>query len=128
MDLARGGSARGAQARGRKDLVSVDVFEALDLRVGIVTEVHAFPEARKPAWRLTVDFGPAVGVLSTSAQVTNYDREELLGRVVVGAVNLFPKRVAGFVSEFLLLGAMELDGRVRLLSLPDDVSVGAAIA
>ena len=111
----------------RKDEVGADAFFALDLRVGRVVEVEPFPEARKPAWRLRVDFGPRVGVLSTSAQVTNYSQDELRGRLVVGALNLGTKRIAGFTSEFLVLGALEADGTVLLLEVPD-VAPGAPIA
>ena len=93
-----------------------------------MTEVEEFPEARDPAWKLTVDFGPAVGMLRTSAKITNYTRDELLGRLVTGAINLPPKRIAGFRSEFLVLGALEADGTVRLLELPGDVEPGAPIA
>jgi tRNA-binding protein len=103
-------------------------FAALDLRVGRVTDVEGFPEARKPAWKLTVDFGPVVGVLRTSAQVVNYDRAELVGRLVVGAVNLPTKRIAGFASQFLVLGGLEADGTVRLLEVDDDLPVGAVVA
>jgi tRNA-binding protein len=111
----------------RKEDVGPDVFPALDLRVGRVVEVEPFPEARKPAWRLRVDFGPRIGVLATSAQVTNYTQDELRGRLVVGAVNLGTKRIAGFTSEFLMLGALEHDGTVLLLEVPD-VAPGAPIA
>jgi tRNA-binding protein len=111
----------------RKAEVGADAFFALDLRVGRVVEVEPFPEARKPAWRLRVDFGPHVGVLSTSAQVTNYSQDELRGRLVVGALNLGTKRIAGFTSEFLVLGALEADGTVLLLEVPD-VAPGAPIA
>ena len=103
-------------------------FFAVDMRVGVVTEVEAFPEARDPAWKLSVDFGPVIGIRRTSAQVTNYSRDELLGRKVVGALNLGPKRIAGFRSEFLILGSMDPDGLVRLLRVDDDAPVGAAIA
>ncbi|MBW3657683.1 MAG: tRNA-binding protein [Actinobacteria bacterium] len=103
-------------------------FFAVDMRVGRVTEVEDFPEARKPAWKLTVDFGPVLGTLRTSAQVKNYAREELLDRLVVGAVNLGRKRIAGFESQFLVLGALEADGTVRLLAVDDDVPVGSAVA
>ena len=105
--------------------VDLNDFFALDLRVGCVTAVDEFPEARKPAWKLTVDFGPEVGVLQTSAQVTNYGRDDLVGRQVVGAINLGTKRIAGFVSEFLVLGATDPgDGAVHLLELPDTVAPG----
>jgi tRNA-binding protein len=112
----------------RKPDVGADGFFAVDMRTGRVTGVEPFPEARKPAWKLTVDFGPVVGTLRTSAQITNYTADELLGRLVVGAINLGRKRIAGFTSEFLVLGALDPDGTVRLLELPDDVDVGAPIA
>ncbi len=111
-----------------KDTVGIDGFFAVDMRVGRVTEVEDFPQARKPAWRITVDFGPVIGTLRSSAQITNYSREELLGRLVVGAVNLGEKRIAGFTSQFLVLGALDADGTVRLLAVPDDVEPGAIIA
>lgn len=91
-------------------------FFAADLRVGRVLSVEPFPEARKPAYKLTVDFGPAVGVLRTSAQITNYRPDELKDRLVVGVVNLGKKRIAGFTSEFLVLGSYAADGAVNLLS------------
>ncbi len=112
----------------RKDDVGADAFFALDLRVGRVEAVEEFPEARKPAWKLTVDFGPLVGKLRTSAQITNYSREELMGRLVVGAINLGRKKIAGFTSEFLVLGSLDADGTVRLLQLEHDVQPGAPIA
>jgi tRNA-binding protein len=112
----------------RKDDVGAEGFFALDLRVGRVTAVEPFPEARKPSWKLTVDFGSVVGELRTSAQVTNYAEDELLGRLVVGAINLGSRRIAGFRSEFLVLGALDPDGTVRLLQLEDGVTPGAPIA
>lgn len=112
----------------RKPDIRAPAFFAVDLRAGRVTAVQEFPEARKPSWKLAVDFGPAVGTLHTSAQITNYPHEELLGRLVVGAINLGRKRIASFTSEFLVLGALEPDGTVRLLELPDDVPLGAPIA
>src|SRR5262245_51139024 len=90
----------------RKTDIEPAAFFAVDMRVGRVVDVSPFPEARKPAWKLTVDFGPAIGTLRTSAQVTNYSAEELKDRLVAGAVNLGRKRIAGFVSEFLVLGAI----------------------
>jgi tRNA-binding protein len=112
----------------RKPDVGAEGFFAVDMRAGRVSDVEPFPEARKPAWKLTVDFGPVIGTLRTSAQVTNYSADELTGRMVVGALNLGRKRIAGFTSEFLILGALDPDGTVRLLELPDDVGVGAPIA
>lgn len=112
----------------RKGDVSAEAFFALDLRAGRITGVEDFPQARNPAWKLTVDFGPVVGSLRTSAQVTNYTREALIGRLVVGAINLGSKRIAGFTSEFLVLGALEPDGTVRLLQLEEGVAPGAPVA
>lgn len=116
------------EALPRKEDVGASTFFSLDLRVGRVTAVDAFPDARRPAWKLTVDFGPAVGTLRTSAQITNYTAEELTGRLVVGAINLGGKRIAGFTSEFLVLGSLDPDGTVRLLKVEDGVAPGAPIA
>ncbi len=111
-----------------RDEVDPDSFFAMDLRVGIVTAVEDFPEARKPAWKLTVDFGPHVGTLRTSAQVTNYDAVDLQGRTVVGAVNLPSRRIAGFDSEFLVLGGLHADGTVALLAPDADLPPGSVVA
>src|SRR5687767_13918488 len=109
--------------------ISPDEFFALDLRVGRVTAVEPFPEARKPAWKVTVDFGEDSGTRRTSAQITNYSRDELVGRLVVGAINLGTKRIAGFTSEFLVLGAIDPDGgTMHLLELPPGVEPGWSIA
>jgi tRNA-binding protein len=112
----------------RKPDVGLAGFLALDLRVGRVTDVQPFPEARDPAWKLTVDFGPVVGELSTSAKVTNYPADELVGRTVVGAINLGAKRIAGFTSQFLVLGGLEPDGTVRLLAPDGDLTPGSVVA
>ena len=90
--------------------------------------MEPFPEARKPALKIEVDFGPVVGRLWSSAQITNYEAGELLGRMVVGAINLGERRIAGFRSQFLVLGALDPDGTVRLLELPEGVLPGSAIA
>jgi tRNA-binding protein len=112
----------------RKRDVDGPAFFAIDMRAGVVVAVAAFPEARKPALKIEVDFGPVVGRLQSSAQITNYSPEELLGRTVVGAINLGERRIAGFRSEFLVLGALDADGTVRLLELPDGVEPGSVIA
>lgn len=112
----------------RKPDIGVDDFAAVDLRVGTVSAVQPFPEARKPAWKLTVDFGPDVGTLVTSAQVTNYGADELVGRQVVGAINLGHRRIAGFVSQFLVLGGIEPDGTVRLLRPDGGLPPGSPVA
>lgn len=108
--------------------IDAATFAAVDVRVGRVLEVEAFPQARTPAWKLTVDFGPVLGALRTSAQVTRYRAEELAGRLVVGVVNLGPKRIAGFESQFLVLGSLDPDGTVRLLSPDPDARPGDRIA
>ena len=113
---------------GRKADVGAEGYFALDIRVGRIVDVQDFPEARKPAWRIRVDFGPLVGELQSSAQMTNYSKQELLGRAVVGAINLGSKKIAGFKSEFLILGALDPDGTVRLLQVEDGVEPGAPVA
>jgi tRNA-binding protein len=97
---------------------TIDDFERLDLRVGRVIEARPFPEARRPAYRLRVDLGPG-GVRSSSAQLpgTYPDPSSLVGRLVVCVANLPPRRVAGFVSEVLILGALPADGRIPLLEV-----------
>ncbi|MHB8294423.1 MAG: tRNA-binding protein [Acidimicrobiales bacterium] len=108
--------------------VSPEAFFALDIRVGKVVAVEDFPEARKPAWKLTVDFGPELGTRRTSAQVRNYIAEDLLGTLVVGVVNLGRKVIAGFASEFLVLGALDESGIVRLLRPDEGASPGDRVA
>lgn len=112
----------------KKPDITADAFFSVDLRAGRVTDVHPFPEARKPSYKITVDFGPVVGTLTTSAQVTQYSPAELTGRMVAAAINLGRRKIAGFRSEFLILGALDPDGTVRLLELPDGVAPGAPIA
>lgn len=112
----------------RKHDISGPDFFAVDMRVGEVVDVRPFPEARKRAYQLVVDFGPVVGTLETSAQVTNYDRDELVGRRVVGAINLGVRRIAGFESQFLVLGGLAPDGTVHLLAPDADVPLGAPVA
>ena len=104
-----------------------DEFERLELAIGVVTEVDDFPEARKPAWKLTVDFGPR-GVRRSSAQITHYAREELLGRQVVCVLGFEPKRIAGFPSEVLVLGGMSEEHGVVLLRPDRDVEPGTSVA
>jgi tRNA-binding protein len=116
------------QGPPRKPEVGAEAFFALDLRAGLVRDVEPHSEARKRAYKLVVDFGEQVGLLRTSAQITNYSLEELRGRMVVGAINLGTKRIAGFVSEFLVLGAVEPDGTVRLLQVEEGVLPGAPVA
>jgi tRNA-binding protein len=104
-----------------------DHFAGLDIRVGRITGVDEFPEARVPAWKLTIDFGPEVGEKRSSAQITHYPREELLGRLIVAVVNFEPKRIAGFKSEVLVLGALDDEKGVVLLRPDEEVVVGDRI-
>ena len=107
--------------------ITFDDFLKVDMRVGRIVEVEEFPEARKPAWKLTIDFGSEIGTKRSSAQVTNYSREELEGRLVVAVVNFPPRRIGPFSSEVLVLGASDAEGRVILLEPRSDVPVGARI-
>jgi tRNA-binding protein len=107
--------------------IGFDQFLAVDMRVGVVTAVEDFPEARKPAWKLTIDFGPEIGVKRSSAQITNYAREELEGRRVVAVVNFPPRQIGPFRSEVLCLGASNEAEEIILLRPDTDVPVGARI-
>jgi tRNA-binding protein len=108
-------------------MISFDDFLAVDMRVGRVIAVEEFPEARKPAWKLTIDFGDELGTKRSSAQITNYAREELEGRLVVGVVNFPPRQIGPVRSEVLCLGASDAEGRVILLAPDADVPLGARI-
>jgi tRNA-binding protein len=103
-------------------------FEKVDVRVGIVVAVEDFPKARKPAYKLTVDFGP-LGVKRSSAQITVlYPKEHLLGRQVLAVVNLAPRQIADFVSEVLILGIADSEGTVILLSTEREARTGSRVS
>ena len=94
-------------------------FEKVEMRVGTVLEVNDFPEARKPAYQLTIDFGAEIGIRKTSAQITKrYQKEELIQRQIVAVVNFPKKQIGKFMSECLVLGAVGVEGDVILLA-PD---------
>ena len=95
--------------------IDFEHFLAVDMRVGRVTKVEDFPEARNPAWKLTIDFGEELGSKRSSAQITNYSREELEGTLVVAVVNFPPRQIGPVRSEVLVLGALNDDLGVVLL-------------
>jgi tRNA-binding protein len=102
-------------------MLSWDDFQKVDMRVGTIIEVNDFPKARKPAYQLTIDFGEKLGIKKSSAQITDrYTKEDLIGMQVVAVVNFPPKQIANFFSECLVLGAVDSDGAVTLMtpSLP----------
>ena len=107
--------------------IDYDHFAAVDMRVGRIIAVEDFPEARKPAWKLTIDFGEELGTKRSSAQITNYTREELEGRRIVAVVNFPPRQIGPVRSEVLVLGASDEAGRVILLAPDTDVPLGARI-
>jgi tRNA-binding protein len=103
-------------------------FEKVDMRVGRVVRVEDFPEARNPAWKLEIDFGPEIGVKRSSAQVKHYPREALEDRLVVAVVNFPPKQIGPMRSEVLVLGALDDEKGVTLLRPDEDVALGDRIA
>ncbi len=108
--------------------IAFDDFMKVDVRVGQVLAVDPFPEARKPAWKLTIDFGPAIGVKKSSAQITtHYSREQLLGRKVAAVVNFPPRQIGPFMSEVLTLGFPDAAGEVVLVGVDREVPVGGRL-
>jgi len=106
--------------------ISFDDFMAVDIRVGTVVAVEDFPQAKKPAWKLTVDFGPEIGVRRSSAQITvHYGKEDLLGRQVLGVVNFPPRQIGPFMSEVLVLGLHDDAGAVVVIGPERAVPNGA---
>jgi tRNA-binding protein len=100
-------------------------FDRVDIRVGRILRAEDFPEARKPAYKLLIDFGPDIGTRKSSAQLTTrYSREELEGRLVVAVVNFPPRQIGPFMSEVLTLGAPDEEGNVVLLVPDEDIPIG----
>ncbi|HYM40306.1 MAG TPA: tRNA-binding protein [Thermoplasmata archaeon] len=108
--------------------IAIDDFAKVEMRVGRIVEVQEFPEARKPSYRLTVDFGPLGRRKSSAAVQPWYTKEELLGRAIIAVTNFPPRQVGPFMSEVLCLGAVESDGRVILLRPDREGELGARIA
>jgi len=108
-------------------VIDLDHFRAVDMRVGRIVAVEDFPEARVPAWKLTIDFGPELGTRRSSAQVTHYPREALEGRLVVCVVNFPPRQIGPFRSEVLVMGALDPERGVVLLQPDGEAELGSAI-
>lgn len=106
-------------------MITYEDFEQVDIRVGRIIQVDDFPQARKPAYKLTIDFGPGIGTRRSSAQITkHYTKEELLGKQVMAVVNFPKKQIGPFVSEVLTLGLPDGEGGVVLLSPTKEVPLG----
>ena len=106
-------------------MIAYDDFTKVDIRVGRVIEVADFPEARKPAYKLRIDFGAGLGVRTSSVQATrHYTSDQLLNRLVLAVVNFPPKQIGPFMSEVLTLGVPDPDGAVVLVGVDRDVPVG----
>ena len=110
------------------ELITWDDFEKLEIRVGQVIEVNDFPKARKPAYKLLIDFGDELGIKNSSAQITHhYTKEDLLNKQVIAVVNFPPKQIAGFISECLVLGIYDENNDVILLKPERPVKNGQKI-
>ena len=110
------------------DQISFDDFLKVDIRTGVIEKVEPFPKARKPAWKLWVDFGPEIGVKKSSAQITvHYKEEDLVGRQVIAVVNFPPRQIADFMSEVLVLGLPDENGEVVLLGPSQNVPKGGRL-
>jgi tRNA-binding protein len=108
-------------------VIDFDHFMEVDMRIGRVIAVNDFPEARRPAWKLTIDFGPEIGTKRSSAQITHYAREELEGTLVTAVVNFPPRQIGPFMSEVLVLGALDEEQGVVLLRPDRGAEPGARI-
>src|SRR6266446_6566200 len=116
------------KALGRITVITYSDFEKVDIRAGRIIQVEDFPQARKPAYKLLIDFGPEIGIKRSSAQVTrHYTKEELLGKLVMGVVNFPPKQIGPFISEVLTLGVADEHGDVILLSPTKEVPLGGKV-
>ena len=110
-------------------LITYDAFAKVDIRVGRIVQAEDFPQARKPAYKLRIDFGPEIGVKNSSAQIAKYyDPADLVGRLVLAVVNFPPRQIATFFSEVLTLGVILGEGDICLVQPDRDVPLGSPIA
>lgn len=110
-------------------MITYDDFDKVEIRVGKIIEAMEFPEARKPAYKLRIDFGPELGIKQTSAQITkSYESNMLVGKMVVAVTNFPPKQIGKFMSEVLVLGVPLEDGGVPLLTVDQEVPLGYRIS
>lgn len=105
-------------------MITFDDFLKVDIRVGKIVAVYDFPEARKPSYKLKIDFGKEIGIKASGAQVTQYSKEELIGKLVLAVVNFSPKQIGKFKSEVLTLGVQGRNSKVVLIRPERDVEVG----
>lgn len=106
-------------------MITYEEFEKVDLRSGIIINAETFPKARKPAYKVWVDFGDEIGVKQTSAQITHHDTpKSLIGKQVVGCINLGDRNIAGFISQFLLVGFADRNGSICLVTVDSTVPNG----
>ena len=109
-------------------MISFADFEKVDIRVGTILEIQPFPEARKPAYKLTIDFGPTIGIKKSSAQITErYTKDALVGKQVLAVVNFPPKQIGPFISEVLTLGIPDDAGNVILIQPTNTVPNGGKL-
>lgn len=110
------------------DIITFDDFLKVDIRVGVIKQADSFPEARKPAYKLVIDFGDEIGLKKSSAQITtNYTLDELVGKQVMAVVNFPPRQIGPFMSEVLTLGLPDEEGEVSLISPTKDVPIGGRL-
>jgi tRNA-binding protein len=108
-------------------MITFQDFKKVDIRVGKIIEVKDFPEAKKPAYQLRIDFGPEIGIKNSSAQITHYTKEELMGRLVLCVINFAPRKIGPFLSEVLMLAAPNENNQAILVIPEQQVPIGGKL-